>query len=160
MSDGYALREGAATDAAVVAAQRRAMFLDMGQTDGDAALDGMTARFLPWVKARLADGTYRAWFIEHHGEIVAGAGLWLKPVQPGGLPRWSATSSTSTPIRATRGKGLARRLMVAITTWCRDAGLDVVELHASNQGRPIYESLGFAATNEMRLILSAEERGG
>jgi len=31
--------------------------------------------------------------------------------------------------------------------------VDVVVLHASPEGRPLYEALGFAATNEMRIQL-------
>jgi GNAT superfamily N-acetyltransferase len=161
VSDSYTLREGTAADIALVAAQRRTMFVDMGHTDA-AALDRMTARFIPWVERRLADGTYRAWFVETGGHVVAGAGLWLKPVQPG-LRGPAETAGYVLNVYTDpdhRGKSLARQLMAAIIDWCREAGLDVVELHASDQGRPIYESLGFAATNEMRLILNPEDRGG
>jgi GNAT superfamily N-acetyltransferase len=54
---------------------------------------------------------------------------------------------------AWRRRGLARRLMDAILDWCRANSLDVVVLHASKDGRPLYDSMGFTATNEMRLIL-------
>jgi hypothetical protein len=43
--------------------------------------------------------------------------------------------------------------MDAILDWCRANSLDVVVLHASKDGRPLYDSMGFTATNEMRLIL-------
>mgnify|MGYP003548309000 CR=1 FL=1 len=36
---------------------------------------------------------------------------------------------------------------------CRESGVTAVSLHASDAGRPLYESLGFVATNEMRLSL-------
>jgi hypothetical protein len=35
--------------------------------------------------------------------------------------------------------------------WCRDNGIRAVILHASNEGRALYEALGFKSTNEMRL---------
>jgi len=35
--------------------------------------------------------------------------------------------------------------------WCREAGYKNVSLHASDEGRPLYESMGFVPTNEMRL---------
>jgi len=54
---------------------------------------------------------------------------------------------------AYRRNGLARRLMVAILDWCRAQGIERIALHASNMGRPLYESLGFTATNEMVLYL-------
>jgi GNAT superfamily N-acetyltransferase len=52
-----------------------------------------------------------------------------------------------------RRQGIARKLMAAVTDWSREQGLSVVSLHASDQGRPLYESLGFQGTNEMRLVV-------
>jgi GNAT superfamily N-acetyltransferase len=50
-----------------------------------------------------------------------------------------------------RRRGLARALMDAILDWCRERSISRVSLHASDEGRPLYEGLGFTATNEMRL---------
>jgi len=36
-------------------------------------------------------------------------------------------------------------------TWVKQQGLSAVNLHASDEGRHLYEKLGFEATNEMRL---------
>jgi GNAT superfamily N-acetyltransferase len=52
-----------------------------------------------------------------------------------------------------RRQGLARQLMLAAISWCREQGLHSVSLHASDFGRPLYEDLGFHQTNEMRLNL-------
>jgi len=38
--------------------------------------------------------------------------------------------------------------------WCRKEGFVNVQLHASDQGRPLYESLGFKPTSEMQLKLA------
>ena len=54
---------------------------------------------------------------------------------------------------AYRRRGLARRLMIAMLDWLRQQGYGTVSLHASDYGRPLYESLGFKVTNEMRLQL-------
>jgi hypothetical protein len=48
---------------------------------------------------------------------------------------------------------LARSLVEIILERCKELGFDTVELHASDQGRPIYASMGFAPTNEMRLSI-------
>jgi GNAT superfamily N-acetyltransferase len=52
-----------------------------------------------------------------------------------------------------RRRGLARMLMQTMIAWCREQGYKTVALHASDEGRPLYESLGFQPTNEMRLHL-------
>jgi hypothetical protein len=41
--------------------------------------------------------------------------------------------------------------MLTILDWIKKRGLRSVNLHASDEGRPLYEKLGFSATNEMRL---------
>jgi GNAT superfamily N-acetyltransferase len=52
-----------------------------------------------------------------------------------------------------RRRGIARQLMGTMIDWCRDQGLAVVYLHASPDGRPLYEALGFEPTAEMRFKL-------
>ena len=37
--------------------------------------------------------------------------------------------------------------------WCHREGFARVDLHASSDGRRLYESLGFEASNEIRLKL-------
>jgi hypothetical protein len=40
--------------------------------------------------------------------------------------------------------------------WCRANGVSAVILHASDAGRPLYASMGFEPSNEMRVILTSE----
>jgi GNAT superfamily N-acetyltransferase len=48
-----------------------------------------------------------------------------------------------------RRRGLARRLMLAILDWCREERIGRVALHPTDAARPLYASLGFAASGEM-----------
>jgi len=50
-----------------------------------------------------------------------------------------------------RKRGIARQVMQTILAWIKERGLRAVNLHASAEGRGLYEKLGFEATNEMRL---------
>jgi GNAT superfamily N-acetyltransferase len=50
-----------------------------------------------------------------------------------------------------RKQGIARQIMLSILAWVQERGFRAVNLHASTEGRALYEKLGFAATNEMRL---------
>ena len=48
------------------------------------------------------------------------------------------------------GCDLARGLDDHVLRWAEEERLDRLVLHASDQGRALYERLGFVATNEMR----------
>jgi len=111
----------------------------------------------------LHGGRYRGWLIaDPSGRVVAGGGIILLEHHAG--------PSDPTPLRpvivnvyteaAYRGRGLARALMNQAVAWCREQGLHRVFLHASPQGRPLYESMGFRSTPEMRLDLTPPREDG
>jgi GNAT superfamily N-acetyltransferase len=49
-----------------------------------------------------------------------------------------------------RRRGIAALLMKTIIEWSREQRLDGLVLDASDDGRGLYEQLGFVSTNEMR----------
>lgn len=152
----YALRRAGPADAAHITAHRRAMFAEMAHSD-PARLDLMEAEFLPWVTARLKRAEYLAWLADDSsGQVVGGAGLWLMDWPPHVVGRQARRGNLLNVYVAPahRCQGLARRLLETALDWCRANDLDVVILHASDDGRPLYEALGFAPTNEMRLLLA------
>lgn len=161
MTAVYSMRRGAADDVDTIVYQRVAMFRDMRAAD-DAALASMTERFRPWLETEMAAGRYQAWLIESEGKAVAGAGVWLKEVQPGTRARTLRIPYILDVLveRDHRRRGLARQLMDAILEWARSEGHEIVELHASDEGRPLYEALGFVQTNEMRLLLNESSTAG
>jgi len=132
------------------------MFVDMGHRDF-AALDRMSAAFRPWLLTKMNAREYLAWFaVEEDGTIAAGLGLWLMDWLPhmvgDGAPVRGNIVNVYTRLEHRR-KGLARALMNAALDWCRANAVSCVVLHASPEGRPLYESLGFQPTNEMRILL-------
>ena len=153
--DEITIREAGQQDLAVILHHRRAMFEDMGQKD-EAALRAMETTSQPFFAQALAESWYRAWLAQNAaGEVVAGGGILILP-----WPSHPRDSQTRRPMivnvyteLAYRRRGLARRLMVAMLDWLRQQGYGTVSLHASDYGRPLYESLGFQATNEMRMQL-------
>lgn len=50
---------------------------------------------------------------------------------------------------AFRRRGLAEALVRAAVIWCRDNDISAVTLHFSDDGRQLYERMGFALHNEM-----------
>lgn len=156
MSAGpFTIRLGCVEDAALIVRHRYAMFSDMGY--GNAAWrDEMAVAFLPWLRRKMETGEYLAWLaVAADGSIAAGAGLWLTewmPTRVGRDPRRGHIINVYTEAQYRR-LGLARRLMEIILDWCRQEGIAMATLNASDEGRPLYESLGFKATNDMRLDL-------
>jgi GNAT superfamily N-acetyltransferase len=133
---------------------RRSMFFDMGHRD-EAVLDRMSAAFRPWVAGKIAGGEYRAWFATVDGAVAGGVGLWVMDWLPHliatGAPRGNIVN-VYTCVEFRR-RGIARALISKALAWCKEYGITYVILHASPEGRPIYESMGFRATNEMRILL-------
>jgi GNAT superfamily N-acetyltransferase len=151
----FLIRPGTLADAETIVAHRRAMFFDMGYRD-EPVLDGMCDAFRPWLARKMRDNQYLAWFaVDSSGAIAAGLGLWLMDWPPHmigpGAPRGNILNVYT---RAeSRRMGLARRLMDAAIEWCRANQVRAVILHSSDDGRRLYESMGFQATNEMRILL-------
>jgi ribosomal protein S18 acetylase RimI-like enzyme len=143
-----------ASDLDAIVHHRRAMFRDMGYRD-DPALDAMSAGFRPWLRRKMEAGEYLAWFaVAPDSSIVAGLGLWLMDWPPhmvaAGPWRGNLLNVYTEP--AHRRRGMARALMQIALDWCAANQVATVILHASPDGRALYESLGFTPTNEMRLI--------
>jgi GNAT superfamily N-acetyltransferase len=153
VTPGFVIRCGGPGDAAVIVAHRRAMFREMGYRD-EAALEKMCRAFEPWLVGKMQASEYLAWFAQAaDGTIAAGLGLWLMDWPPhmiGPAARRGNILNVYTEPRSRR-LGLARQLMDTALHWCRDNGIRAVILHASPDGRPLYESLGFRSTNEMRV---------
>lgn len=108
----------------------------------------------------IADGRYVGWVAaldDPSGEIVGGAGLQLRELlpRPDGARERLVRGPQGLVLnvyteRAWRRLGVADALMRELLRWCRENGIESVVLHASDEGRPLYEKLGFTPTNEMR----------
>jgi GNAT superfamily N-acetyltransferase len=129
------------------------MFRDMGEGTVE-QLDRMVEVARPWVARALADGSYRHWLaIDSSGAVAGGGGVLLSP--------WPANPHDPCTERAVilnvytevefRRRGIAERVMQTMLVWIKTYSLRSVNLHASEEGRALYEKLGFVQTNEMRL---------
>ncbi|MFN7926184.1 MAG: GNAT family N-acetyltransferase [Bryobacteraceae bacterium] len=149
------IRRANLSESPLLARHRRAMFRAMGYRD-EAALEAMELSFAEWVREKLASGVYFAWLALHStGEPIAGAGVWLMDWPPHmvgpGAPRANILNIYVEP--EWRRQGIARQLTQTALDFCRERGIGAVILHASPEGRALYESLGFTSTNEMRLMI-------
>jgi len=132
---------------------RRAMLSEMRSTD-EAALHHMEESAAAFLREGFRDGTCLVWIAEADGQ-PAGCGIlhlvpWIPSmVDPSSRRVWVHNVYT---VPEFRRLGIAGQVMQAMITWCREQGFRSVSLHASEHGRSIYESLGFRASNEMRLF--------
>lgn len=152
MAERITIRAAVPQDAALITNQRRRMFETMGGYD-PAGLDKMDVAWEAWVTPRLASGEYRGWLAVVGEKVVAGAGLWMMQWTP--MPTRGETLRPYVMNVYTepdyRKRGLARLLVTQILDYCKTLDCEHVLLHASEYGRPLYETLGFKQTNEMRL---------
>jgi GNAT superfamily N-acetyltransferase len=152
MATDFTIREATRSEVAIVLHHRLAMFRDMGQGTAD-ELVRMAEAAEPVLARALDDGSYRHWLAIASGRVVGGGGVLLCP--------WPANPKDACTERAMilnvytepefRRQGVARRIVDTILHWIRMRGLRSANLHASDEGRVLYEKLGFVATNEMRL---------
>lgn len=148
----YIIRPATLADVQTINYHRCAMFAEMGVFSDEVVLE----RFASWLQQAIANQFYFGWLVKTEtGEVVAGGGLTLlsRPPTPLDLNDHSAYVYNVYTEPAHRRRGLARRLLETMHQWCRVQGLKTVALHASDFGRPLYESLGYIPTSEMRLTL-------
>lgn len=155
------IRPATAADAGTIAEHRAHMFADMGQLAGEPFEQLRVAG-----EARLRDaierGEYVGWLAtpESDDVVIGGAGVQRRLVLPHPLPladgavriaegRHGIVLNVFTE-PAWRHRGVAEALMRRVLDWAAAERLDRLVLHASDQGRRLYERLGFVATNEMR----------
>lgn len=157
----FLVRAATADDAAVLARHRAEMFRDMGKLP-DRSYAEMVEASRSYFAAAVASGEYVAWLATPASEpqtIVAGAGMQIRRVLPSIRLGVNGAEVTSRPVgyvmnvfveRAWRRRGLARLLMERVLDEAARRDVAHVALHASAEGRSLYESLGFRQTNEMR----------
>jgi GNAT superfamily N-acetyltransferase len=132
------------------------MFRDMNAVSEQES-EELFAASLPWLEHVLGAGEYVGWLVLFDDEIVAGGGIHLRDTAP--VPgcyrqgRGGHIMNVYT-VEAHRRRGLARFLLQTILEWGACNRLDHITLTASDAGRPLYESLGFVPTNDMRFVAS------
>ena len=150
-----ATRPANVTDIPTILRQRRMMWWDMGRRDEVmlAMMDRAAREYFP---TAVADGSYRGFLaMDGTGAIIGGGGIVISP-WPGVLgqpePRRAMILNVYVE-REHRRHGIARALMQTMISWCRENDFAKVGLHASDEGQPLYQQLGFKPTNEMELRL-------
>lgn len=157
------VRVASAADSSTIAEQRAGMFADMGllPVESHSRLVQMTIDYLT---TAIPAGEYVGWLAVIEADpatVIGGAGVQLRRVLP--FPNQGSHGTTIAEGRQAivlnvytdptwRRRGVARSLMEAVLAWARAHQIESLVLHASPDGRALYEHLGFAETNEMRFM--------
>jgi ribosomal protein S18 acetylase RimI-like enzyme len=140
------VRRATAADAAEITRLRRVMFASMG-VDCDAV--AWEPACIAFFEAHLGGQDVVAMVVDApdgHGLAASGvielSRLIPSPNAPAGTSGYISTISTDARWRR---RGMAAAVMEALLAVARDRGVDNVDLHATDEGRPLYERLGFEA---------------
>ena len=161
MPETFAVRSATRNDVALIARHRAEMFADMGQLPAD-LYESLVARSIEYLAEAVPAGAYVGWLASPSQDplnVVAGAGVQLRRTPPHPFTRHGAPGIAAGrqaivlnvfTEKAWRRQGVAGLLMTHVIAWARASGVDTLVLHASAEGRALYERLGFVATSEMR----------
>lgn len=141
-------------DLEAICRHRHEMFKASGRTD--AIVAPMTDNFRKWLQPRLADGRYFGWFVLDDEEVIAGVGMMVldwppHPAHPDQGERGYVLNMFVEPRYRRLGHG--KRLMELCHAEAERWGLTYSVLHATQQGRPLYEQMGWSPTTEMSRTL-------
>jgi GNAT superfamily N-acetyltransferase len=153
--DTYSLRRAELKDVPTMARHRVRMFEDMGILAENESAPLLEASVL-WLEEQIRQDKYAGWLVEHEGEIISSGGIHLRETSPvPGCPRIGIGGHIVNVYTepAHRRHGLARLIVNTILQWCSENQVDHVTLTASEEGRPLYEALGFLPGKEMKLGL-------
>jgi GNAT superfamily N-acetyltransferase len=139
------------------------MFQDMGLVPNE-LFESFRRKTLDRLGKALASGDYFGWLVNQSNapqKIIAGAGVIIREVPPFPIRHKNGEITIAEGRQGLivnvftepewRRRGIAKLLMKTIIAWSREQSLDDLVLHASDDGRALYEQLGFVLTNEMRL---------
>ena len=148
------LRPAGPADALLIADHRDAMFAAAG-IDAK-AIRQASGMYRDWLAGALATDAYMGWLAEEDDLVVGSIGLWLlpwphHPKHPGTNVR--GYISNMWVDAAHRRKGIGRKLVEAAVEEAKARGVTWMMLHATDEGRGLYESMGWKPGNEMVLKL-------
>jgi GNAT superfamily N-acetyltransferase len=153
------IRPATIADLAALVRLRIALMREMGALDTE---DGTEATELAeamrrYIAAELPAGGFLAWVgVDDGDQVIACGGLVFlqKPPSPQNQSGREAYIMNMYTVPPWRGRGVASRLFAAIVAQAREAGVRLIRLHTTADGRAVYERAGFRIVdNEMALRL-------
>ncbi|HYZ15443.1 MAG TPA: GNAT family N-acetyltransferase [Candidatus Acidoferrum sp.] len=151
------IRRAVPADAALLAEHRARVWREAGGHEDDELVPQIPIWTAFFVRA-IGEESYVAWIAEEHGHPV-GSGALLVHLA---IPRPRIVSDREGRVQSVyvepqaRRRGIARAIMAEITAYARSVPLIRLTLHPSEDGRPLYASLGFVPLDEMGMRLMGD----
>lgn len=149
----WKIRPAVVADIPTLVELRAGMFQSMGSTDPK-DIEQLRKDSYEYMIRKLPSGEFLAWVADVKGQVVASGALVIRSGPPTirnrrGLEGYVMSVFT---VPEWRKQGIARAIMTAVLNYLRLKGIPAVTLRASEQGRPLYLSLGFT-TDERFMAL-------
>ena len=117
---------------------------------------GTEERTLEWIREKLSSGELVGFIAKTEEGQIAGSGcIWIREQAPLPMSQFLEVPYLMSLYteREFRRRGVARLIVEVAIAWCRAHGYDRVNLDASEEGKSLYETLGFKPGYGMRLQL-------
>ena len=151
----HKIRLATLEDAETLVRLRMTFLEEVGQFAEGVDAGAVAEAFRRYLQRKLPTGEFLAWVAEEEGEIVATSGMvfFERPpngTSPSGLEAYVMNMYTRPEWR---GRGIASALLDAAVLRVKKTDARRVWLHATDEGRPVYERAGFVASHaEMELV--------
>jgi len=151
----WAIRRADAADIPRLLELRLDLVRSMGHKD-EVLLACLAAACRAYFERAIPGGDFVGWVAEADGEVIGTAGLVIHSVPPTvrNLPGREGYIMNMYVVPEWRRHGIARDLLSAVLDFLRAECVPQVSLHATPDGRHLYEQSGFADSHELRLRLA------
>jgi len=139
-------------DIGLLAEHRKKMWLDI-HPDYEREVLATEKGTRKWIEDQLSKGNLIGLVVRTPDGEEAGSGcIWLREEQPRPTDMRLVVPYLMSmyTVKRFRRQGVASLIVKGALKWCREKNYDRIVLHASNEGRPVYEGFGFELSNEMR----------
>lgn len=152
---GFVITAAGPGDLDLLVEHRLSMWRDI-HPELENAIEGSRKHTREWIGEKLSKGELVGFIARSAEGHAAGSGcLWLREEQPrpnNPLHVVPYLMSMYTE-KSYRRQGVAQEILARAMEWGREHNHKRIVLHASDEGRRLYEKNGFEATHEMRLDL-------
>ncbi|MHA2305550.1 MAG: GNAT family N-acetyltransferase [Candidatus Hodarchaeales archaeon] len=156
MKENIIIRPAVVSDIGDLVRLRRIMFESMGFKDPN-RLELADKASSNYFHDAIPSEQFFGWLaFSSTGEAVGSGGIVIDYHPPGPINLLGKIGyiMNLVVIPKFRRRGIARRLMQTMLNWLKDSDIQISSLHSTEDGRQLYEELGFENSNEMRLNLS------